>query len=503
MDGMEITQFTYFQQAGGIDLSPITAEITYGLERIAMFLSKVELRSTTSTGTRRSTYGAGPAPDEVELSKYGFEVADVGARRRSLRPLRAGGAPLPRGRARASRLRGDARLLAPFNILDARGAVSATDRVGSSAACATSPAPARAPTSPRARRPGSRSPSPRRFERGGVDQGPGDGGAVGGMTRTTFFSRSGRRRFRRRRSRRARRDLCAPRRRGARRRGARRRVRRSRSRRRGVSSWSSAAFRSGRRTAPRRSSARRPRPRSTPTASRRRRPRASRGRRRVRSRPRRRRLAARADGGRAAHDPGAGRARSSRRSSRGSSLALSFPKTMRWGAGGRVFVRPVRGLARALRRDRSCRSRSSASRPERATVGHRRPLRRGDPRRGPRRLLPRSSGPRTSSRTARRGASRSSRRRARWPAKSAARSNRTRISPRRSPISSSGRASCAASFAPEFLELPEEITTTAMRMHQKYLPVRGAGGPPAALRRRHGQHGGPARADREGQRVGA
>src|SRR5206468_8166719 len=42
MDGMEITQFTYFQQAGGIDLVPVTAEITYGLERIAMFLSKVD-----------------------------------------------------------------------------------------------------------------------------------------------------------------------------------------------------------------------------------------------------------------------------------------------------------------------------------------------------------------------------------------------------------------------------------------------------------------------------
>ena len=44
MDGMEITQFTYFQQAGGIDLAPITAEITYGLERIAMFLNEGRLR---------------------------------------------------------------------------------------------------------------------------------------------------------------------------------------------------------------------------------------------------------------------------------------------------------------------------------------------------------------------------------------------------------------------------------------------------------------------------
>src|SRR6202008_3254104 len=68
MDGMEITQFTYFQQAGGIDLSPVTAEITYGLERIAMFLSKVDSiydiqwnETLTYVDVRRE--------DEVESSK--------------------------------------------------------------------------------------------------------------------------------------------------------------------------------------------------------------------------------------------------------------------------------------------------------------------------------------------------------------------------------------------------------------------------------------------------
>ncbi len=77
LDGMEITQFTYFQQAGGIDLAPISCEITYGLERITMFL-----------GLEKSIYDIRWVPggidyrgvrhqDEVEMSKYGFEVADV------------------------------------------------------------------------------------------------------------------------------------------------------------------------------------------------------------------------------------------------------------------------------------------------------------------------------------------------------------------------------------------------------------------------------------------
>src|SRR4029077_19963322 len=69
MDGMEITQFTYFQQAGGIDLAPVSAEITYGLERIAMFLSEacsvfdVIWNDTLSYGQVRRR-------DEVEMSKY-------------------------------------------------------------------------------------------------------------------------------------------------------------------------------------------------------------------------------------------------------------------------------------------------------------------------------------------------------------------------------------------------------------------------------------------------
>jgi glycyl-tRNA synthetase alpha chain len=129
LDGMEITQFTYFQQAGGIDLAPISCEITYGLERITMFL-----------GLEKSIYDLRWVPggidyrgvrhqDEVEMSKYGFEVADVdflrslfaGHEAESKRCL-AAGIVLP---AYEQALK----CSHAFNLLDARGAVSVTERV--------------------------------------------------------------------------------------------------------------------------------------------------------------------------------------------------------------------------------------------------------------------------------------------------------------------------------------------------------------------------------------
>ncbi len=60
LDGQEITQFTYFQQVGGIDLSPISAELTYGLERIAMFLQKVDSAYDLRVGARRELRGRAP-----------------------------------------------------------------------------------------------------------------------------------------------------------------------------------------------------------------------------------------------------------------------------------------------------------------------------------------------------------------------------------------------------------------------------------------------------------
>ena len=76
LDGQEITQFTYFQQVGGIDLSPISAEITYGLERIAMFLQKVDSVYDLQWAPG-VTYGEVRLSDEVEQSKYAFGQVDM------------------------------------------------------------------------------------------------------------------------------------------------------------------------------------------------------------------------------------------------------------------------------------------------------------------------------------------------------------------------------------------------------------------------------------------
>src|SRR5246500_713142 len=82
LDGLEITQFTYFQQCGGIDLDPICAELTYGLERITAFLQDVDsiydivwARDPSSGATK--TYGDVRLADEVQFSVYNFEAADV------------------------------------------------------------------------------------------------------------------------------------------------------------------------------------------------------------------------------------------------------------------------------------------------------------------------------------------------------------------------------------------------------------------------------------------
>ena len=112
MDGMEITQFTYFQQAGGIDLAPITAEITYGLERIAMFLSKLDSIYDVMWNETLS-YGQVRRREEVELSKYDFEVADAELAQLMLDRHEREAQALPRRRPRHPGLRGDARLLAP------------------------------------------------------------------------------------------------------------------------------------------------------------------------------------------------------------------------------------------------------------------------------------------------------------------------------------------------------------------------------------------------------
>ncbi len=129
LDGMEITQFTYFQQAGGIDLKPVSVEITYGLERIAMYLQGVEnvFELVWTDGIR---YGDIHHQSEVEFSRYNFEEADIGMLFRLFDLYER----------EAKRLL-DRGLVLPsydyclkcshtFNLIEARGAISVTERMG-------------------------------------------------------------------------------------------------------------------------------------------------------------------------------------------------------------------------------------------------------------------------------------------------------------------------------------------------------------------------------------
>ncbi len=138
LDGQEITQFTYFQQAGGLDLAPISGEITYGLERIAMYLQDVDDVYDVAW-TRGVPYRRVRHEEEFELSRYSFERADVDLHRRLFDDaLGEGWRVLGRGTDESPR---DPRGVLPaydwclksshaFNVLDARGAISVSQRQG-------------------------------------------------------------------------------------------------------------------------------------------------------------------------------------------------------------------------------------------------------------------------------------------------------------------------------------------------------------------------------------
>ena len=130
LDGQEITQFTYFQQAGGIDLAPISGEITYGLERIAMYLQDVDdvyrLRWSKDTLYRDVRH-----EEEYQLSRYSFELADVDLHRRGFdAALGEGWRLLGTDRAYLPAYDWCLKSSHAFNVLDARGAISVTERAG-------------------------------------------------------------------------------------------------------------------------------------------------------------------------------------------------------------------------------------------------------------------------------------------------------------------------------------------------------------------------------------
>ena len=133
LNGMEVTQFTYFQQVGGLECKPVAGEITYGLERLAMYIQGVESVYDlvwSNAGGRIVTYGDVYHQNEVEQSAYNFEHADTAALFRRFevaegecKHLIEQGLPLPAYERvlQASH---------SFNMLDARSAISVTERQG-------------------------------------------------------------------------------------------------------------------------------------------------------------------------------------------------------------------------------------------------------------------------------------------------------------------------------------------------------------------------------------
>ena len=133
-DGMEVTQFTYFQQVGGFDCRPVAGELTYGLERLAMYVQGVDNGYDLKYNAKGETYGDVFHQSEVEFSAYNFELADTeilfrhfqDAERQCAKVLEAGEArgvsfalPAYDQCIKASHV---------FNLLDARGVISVAER---------------------------------------------------------------------------------------------------------------------------------------------------------------------------------------------------------------------------------------------------------------------------------------------------------------------------------------------------------------------------------------
>ena len=137
-DGMEVSQYTYFQQVGGIDVNPVAGELTYGLERLAMYIQGVDhftqLAFNDPQGPEFRTYGEVFLENERQFSAFNFEVADVAVLKRQFEDMEAQvprilAAKGPQGQSlvlpaydhvlKASHL---------FNLMDARGAIAVAER---------------------------------------------------------------------------------------------------------------------------------------------------------------------------------------------------------------------------------------------------------------------------------------------------------------------------------------------------------------------------------------
>jgi glycyl-tRNA synthetase alpha chain len=129
LDGMEITQFTYFQMAGSIELKPIPVELTYGLERIAMYLQRVDSVFDLQW-TKDVTYGHVHHRQEVEQSTYNFEKADVPALFDMFAKYEAEAKKQIKQGLVLPTYEYCLKCSHTFNLLDARGAISVAERTG-------------------------------------------------------------------------------------------------------------------------------------------------------------------------------------------------------------------------------------------------------------------------------------------------------------------------------------------------------------------------------------
>ncbi len=127
LDGMEITQFTYFQQVGGIDLNPVCAEITYGIERIAMYLQGIDnvYDLEWASGIK---YGDVHHRSEVEFSTYNFEYADIDMLRTLFNMYEAEAIRMVEKELVLPAYDYCLKCSHTFNLLDARGAISVAER---------------------------------------------------------------------------------------------------------------------------------------------------------------------------------------------------------------------------------------------------------------------------------------------------------------------------------------------------------------------------------------
>ena len=127
-DGMEVTQFTYFQQVGGIECNPVAVELTYGLERLAMYIQGVENVYDIDFNGQGVTYGEVFHQAECEFSAYNFEHASTDILRTQFEYAEQECAKLLEKKLALPAYDQCIKSSHLFNLLDARGAVSVTDR---------------------------------------------------------------------------------------------------------------------------------------------------------------------------------------------------------------------------------------------------------------------------------------------------------------------------------------------------------------------------------------